>query len=125
MALVAGLAERKENMKKIEAIIKPEMFSYVKDALATAGYTSLTDYEVKGRGKQRGVITTVSGKTIRVDVLPKTKIEIVVEDKDVKEITDIIVKTACTGTIGDGKIFVSTVDDAIRIRTGEKGKDAI
>ena len=101
------------------------MFSYVKAALDEAGYSSLTDYEVKGRGKQRGLIKTVSGKTIRVDVLPKTKIEIVVEDKDVKEVTDIIVKTACTGTIGDGKIFVSTVDDAIRIRTGETGKDAI
>ena len=112
-------------MKKIEAIIKPDMFSYVKVALAKAGYPSLTAYDVKGRGKQSGIIKTASGKKIRADVLPKTKVEIVVEDKDVKEVTDIIVKTACTGTIGDGKIFVSTVDDAIRIRTGEKGKDAI
>ena len=112
-------------MKKIEAVIKPDMFSSVKLALAKAGHTSLTAYDVKGRGKQSGVIETVDGKSIRADILPKTKIEIVVEDKDVKEVTDIIVKTACTGTIGDGKIFVSTVDDAIRIRTGEKGKDAI
>jgi nitrogen regulatory protein P-II 1 len=112
-------------MKKIEAIIKPEMFSYVKTALAKAGYSSLTDYDVKGRGKQKGIIKTVSGRTMQVDALPKTKIEIVVEDKHVKEVTDIIVKTACTGTIGDGKIFVSTIDDAIRIRTGERGNDAI
>jgi nitrogen regulatory protein P-II 1 len=112
-------------MKKIEAVIKPEMFSYVKVALAKAGYPSLTAYEVKGRGKQSGIIETVSGKKIRADVLPKTKVEIVVEDASVKEVTDVIVQTACTGTIGDGKIFVSTIDDAIRIRTGEKGNDAI
>jgi nitrogen regulatory protein P-II 1 len=112
-------------MKKIEAIIKPDMFSYVKVALAKAGYPSLTAYDVKGRGKQSGIIETVSGKTIRADVLPKTKIEVVVEDKNVKEVTDIIIKTAGTGTIGDGKIFVSTVDEVIRIRTGERDNDAI
>ena len=112
-------------MKKIEAIIKPDMFSYVKVALAKAGYPSLTAYEVKGRGKQSGIIETVSGKKIRADILPKTKIEIVVEDKEVKEVTDIIVETTCTGTIGDGKIFISTIDDAIRIRTGERSNDAI
>ena len=80
---------------------------------------------MKGRGKQSGIIETVSGKTIRADILPKTKVEIVVEDKDIKKVTDIIAKTACTGTIGDGKIFVSTVDEAIRIRTGERDADAI
>ncbi len=101
------------------------MFSYVKVALAKAGYSSLTAYNVKGRGKQSGVIKTASGKTMRAEVLPKTKVEIVVEYKDVKKVTAIIVKIAWTDTIGDGKIFVSTVDDAIRIRTGEKGKDAI
>jgi nitrogen regulatory protein P-II 1 len=112
-------------MKKIEAVIKPDMFSYVKVALAKAGYPSLTAYDVKGRGKQSGLIETVSGKTIRADILPKTKIEVVVEDKVVKEVTDIIIKTASTGTIGDGKIFISTVDEAIRIRTGEKDHDTI
>ena len=112
-------------MKKIEAIIKPDMLSAVKVALANAGYPSLTAYEVKGRGKQSGIIETVSGKKIRADMLPKTKVEIVIEDKHATEVTDIIIKTACTDTIGDGKIFVSTIDDAIRIRTGEKGKDAI
>jgi nitrogen regulatory protein P-II 1 len=112
-------------MKKIEAIIKPDMFSYVKVALAKAGYPSLTAYDVKGRGKQSGIIETASGKKIRADILPKTKVEIVVEDKNVKKVTEIIVKTACTGTIGDGKIFVSTIDDAIRVRTSERGSDAI
>ena len=112
-------------MKKIEAVIKPDMFSYVKIALAKAGYPSLTAYDVKGRGKQSGIIETVSGKTIRADILPKTKIEMIVEDKEVKEVIDIIIKTAGTGTIGDGKIFVSTIEDAIRIRTNERGSDAI
>ena len=112
-------------MKKIEAVIKPDMFSYVKVALGKAGYPSLTAYDVKGRGKQSGIIETVSGKTIRADILPKTKIEIVVETKDVEKVTNIIAKTAGTGTIGDGKIFVSTVDEVIRIRTGERNKDAI
>jgi nitrogen regulatory protein P-II 1 len=112
-------------MKKIEAVIKPDMFSYVKVALVKAVYPSLTAYDVKGRGKQSGLIETVSGKTIRADILLKTKIEVVVEDKVVKEVTDIIIKTASTGTIGDGKIFISTIDEAIRIRTGEKDHDAI
>lgn len=112
-------------MKKIEAIIKPDMFASVKLALAKAGFTSLTTYEVKGRGKQSGVIVTVDGKTIRADILPKTKVEIVAEDKEVKEIIDVITKTAGTDTIGDGKIFVYAIEDAVRIRTGERGSDAI
>jgi len=112
-------------MKKIEAIIKPDMFSYVKVALAKAGYTSLTAYDVKGRGKQSGIIETVSGKTVRADILPKIKVEVIVEDKDVKAVTDIIMKTAATGTIGDGKIFVSTIDEVIRIRTGERDSKAL
>ena len=112
-------------MKKIKAIIKPDMFSYVKVALAKAGYTSLTAYDVKGRGKQSGIIETVSGKTVRADILPKIKVEVIVEDKDVKTVTDIIMKTAGTGTIGDGKIFVSTIDEVIRIRTGERDSKAL
>ncbi|MEM2098367.1 MAG: P-II family nitrogen regulator [Candidatus Bathyarchaeia archaeon] len=112
-------------MKKIEAVIKPDMFSYVKAALSKAGYPSLTAYDVKGRGTQSGVIETVNGKTIHADILPKTKIEIVVDDRDVKEVIEVIMKTARTGTIGDGKIFVSTVDEVIRIRTGERDSAAI
>jgi nitrogen regulatory protein P-II 1 len=112
-------------MKKIEAVIKSDMFGAVKAALAKAGYPSLTAYDVKGRGKKSGIIETVSGKTIRADILPKTKVGIIVGDKDFKEVTEVIVKTACIDTIGDGKIFVSTIDDAIRIRKGEKGNDAL
>ena len=112
-------------MKKIEAVIKPEMFSSVKLALAKAGYNSLTAYDVKGRGKQSGVITTIDGKIIRADILPKTKIEMVVKDAEVDDIVEIIAKTAGTGTIGDGKIFISAVENAVRIRTGEHGNNAI
>jgi nitrogen regulatory protein P-II 1 len=112
-------------MKKIEAIIKLDMFSYVKLALAKAGYPSLTAYDVKGRGKQSGIIETIDGRSIRADILPKTKIELVVKDEEAKEVVDIIAKTAGTGTIGDGKIFIFTVEDAVRIRTGEHGNDAI
>jgi nitrogen regulatory protein P-II 1 len=112
-------------MKKIEAIIKPDMFSYVKLALAKAGYPSLTAYDVKGRGKQSGIIETVDGRAIRADILPKTKIELVVKDEEAEEVVEIIAKTAGTGTIGDGKIFIFAVEDAVRIRTGEHGNDAI
>jgi nitrogen regulatory protein P-II 1 len=112
-------------MKKIEAMIKPDMFSYVKLALAKAGYPSLTAYDVKGRGRQSGIIETVDGKSIRADILPKTKIEIVVKDEEVKEVIEIISRSAGTGSIGDGKIFIFAVEDAVRIRTGERGNDAI
>jgi nitrogen regulatory protein P-II 1 len=112
-------------MRKIEAVIKPDMFSYVKVALAKAGYPSLTACDVKGRGRQSGVIETVDGKSIRADILPKTKIEIVVKDEEVKEVIEIISRSAGTGSIGDGKIFIFAVEDAVRIRTGERGNDAI
>jgi nitrogen regulatory protein P-II 1 len=115
----------KNIMKKIEAVIRTEKFGQVKDALADAGYTSLTTCEVKGRGKQSGIVETVSGKIIRVDIIPKTKIEIVADNKDVEKIVKIIIDKANTGTIGDGKIFVSPIDDVIRIRTNERGPDAI
>ena len=80
---------------------------------------------MKGRGKQTGIIEPVSGKKIRADILLKSKIEIVVEDKAVRGVTDLIVKTACTDTIGGGKIFSTTIDEAIRIRTNERGNDPI
>lgn len=112
-------------MKKIEAIIRSDKFHYVKDALAKAGFTSLTMYEVKGRGKQSGLVGIVDGKEVRADLLPKTKVEMIVEDKDVNVVVDVIVTTATTGAIGDGKIFVSTIDDVIRIRTRERGSHAI
>jgi nitrogen regulatory protein P-II 1 len=112
-------------MKKIEAIIKTEKFGAVKDDLAKAGFTSLTAYEVKGRGKQSGVEVDTLGSKIRLDLLPKTKVEVVVEDSDVAKVVDVIVAAADTKTIGAGKIFVSPIEDAVRIRTRETGKDAI
>lgn len=112
-------------MKKIEAVIKPDMFSSVKLALTKAGYTSLTAYEVKGRGKQSGIIVTVNGKSMGADILPKIKVEMVVTDESVEEVVEIIAKTAGSGAIGDGKIFILPVEDAVRIRTGERGSDAI
>ncbi|MEM2112102.1 MAG: P-II family nitrogen regulator [Thermoproteota archaeon] len=112
-------------MKKIEAIIRPDKFFYVKEALSKAGYTSLTVYDVKGRGRQSGIIQTISGKTIRADLLPKVKIEIIVGDEEVERVVEIILNTTKTGAIGDGKIFVSSIDDAIRIRTGERGNQGL
>ncbi|MEM3713225.1 MAG: P-II family nitrogen regulator [Thermoproteota archaeon] len=112
-------------MKKIETIIRPDKFFYVKEALSKAGYTSLTVYDVKGRGRQSGIIQTINGKTIRADLLPKVKIEIIVSDEEVERVVEIILKTARTGAIGDGKIFVSSIDDAIRIRTCERGNQAL
>jgi nitrogen regulatory protein P-II 1 len=114
-----------DEMKKIEAVIKPDMFSSVKHSLAKAGYTSLTAYDVKGRGKQSGIIVTVGGKSIKADILPKIKIEIVVKDEAVEEVVETIIRTAISGSIGDSKIFILPVDDAIRIRTHEYGNDAI
>lgn len=112
-------------MKKIESIIRSEKFGYVKDALAKAGYPSLTTYEVKGRGRQSGVVQTIGGKKVRADILPKTKIEVVVKDEEVETAIQVIATNAHTGAIGDGKIFVSTIDKVIRIRTGERGKEAV
>ena len=94
------------------------------DSFAEEAEKSGADFIATGHYCRKQEIT-VSGKTIRADILPKTKIEVIVEDKDVKKVTDIIIKTAATGTIGDGKIFVSTIDEVIRIRTGERDSNAI
>lgn len=113
-------------MKKIEAIIRPEKLEPVKKALTDAGYPSMTILEVRGRGTQKGITQSWRGETYQVDLLPKTKIEIVACDEDVETIIELIGKNARTGNIGDGKIFISSViDDCIRIRTGERGKKAI
>ena len=108
-------------LKKIEAIVWSEKFDYIKDALAKAGYPSLTTYEVKGRGRQNGVVQFVREREVKVDLLPKTKIEVVVNDNDVEKVVQIIAEAARTGDIGDGKIFVLPVEEVIHIRTGERG----
>ena len=112
-------------MKKIEAIIKPFKLEDVKDALGEIGLSGLTVSEVKGFGRQKGHTELYRGAEYIVDFLPKVKIELVVDDKKYKVAIDVIIKHSNTGKIGDGKIFVYEVSEAIRIRTGEKGKDAI
>ena len=106
-------------MKKIEAIIRPTKLEDVKNGLDSEGLGSMTVTEVKGRGRQKGITQQWRGETYIVDLLPKTKIEVVVEDKDAKKVCDIIQKKACTGNIGDGKIFVIPVETCIRVRTNE------
>jgi nitrogen regulatory protein P-II 1 len=112
-------------MKKIEAIIKPFKLDDVKEALNEVGIQGMTISEVKGYGRQKGHKEIYRGAEYVVDFIPKIKIEIVLEAGRVNEVVDKIRNAANTGKIGDGKIFVIPVDEAIRVRTGEKGKDAI
>src|ERR1700757_5173346 len=108
-------------MKKIEAIIKPFKLEEVKDALGEIGIEGMTVTEVKGFGRQKGHTEIYRGSEYTVDFLPKIKIELVLGDDKLDEAVDAIVKTAKTGKIGDGKVFVSSIDEAVRIRTEEKG----
>jgi len=112
-------------MKKIEAIVKPFKLDEVREALSEVGVTGLTVTEVKGFGRQKGHTELYRGAEYVVDFLPKVKIEVVMEDSLVERAVEAIQHAAHTGRIGDGKIFVSTIDEAIRIRTGERGGDAI
>lgn len=112
-------------MKKVEAIIKPFKLDEVKVALQKLGIQGMTVSEVKGFGRQKGHTELYRGAEYVVDFLPKVKIEVAVEDSQVQSIVETIVKTAKTGKIGDGKIFVSSLDEIIRIRTGETGKAAV
>lgn len=112
-------------MKKVEAIIRVDKLHPVKAALEELGYPGVTVTEVRGHGNQKGITEIWRGRTFKVDLLPKVKMEIVVTDENAGRIVDTIVQEARTGSIGDGKIFVSTVDEVVRIRTGEKGKQAV
>ena len=112
-------------MKKIEAIIKPFKLEEVKDALAEIGIEGMTVTEVKGFGRQKGHTEIYRGSEYTVDFLPKIKLETVVSDDIVNQATAAIIKAAKTGKIGDGKIFVSTVEQAVRIRTEEQGDKAV
>jgi nitrogen regulatory protein P-II 1 len=114
-----------DEMKKIEAVIKPFKLEEVKDALHDVGIEGMTVSEVKGFGRQKGHTEIYRGSEYTVDFLPKIKIELVVSDTKVTEATAAIIKAAKTGKIGDGKIFVSEVAEAIRIRTEEKGDSAV
>src|SRR6266487_1314746 len=112
-------------MKKVEAIIKPFKLDEVKEALHEVGIKGITVTEAKGFGRQKGHTELYRGAEYVVDFLPKVKIEVVMEDSMVERAVEAIQQAAHTGRIGDGKIFVSTIDEAIRIRTGERGPDAI
>ena len=112
-------------MKKIEAIIKPFKLDEAKEALHEVGIQGITVLEAKGFGRQKGHTELYRGAEYVVDFLPKVKIEVVVDDNQAEQVTQAIQNAAKTGRIGDGKIFISTIDEAIRIRTGETGADAV
>ncbi len=112
-------------MKKIEAIIKPFKLEDVKEALTEAGVTGMTVCDVKGYGRQQGHSELYRGAEYVVDFLPKIKIELIVSSDDVDNIIDVIIESARTGKIGDGKIFVSNIERTVRIRTGEENEEAI
>ncbi len=113
------------DMKKIEAIIKPFKLDEVKHALTKIGVQGMTVTEVKGFGRQKGHTEIYRGAEYKIDFLAKVKMELIVTDELVNQVIDTIERTAKTGKIGDGKIFIMPVDEVIRIRTGERGKDAI
>jgi nitrogen regulatory protein P-II 1 len=113
-------------MNKVEAIVRPERLEAVKEALAEAGFVGLNIVNVTGRGVQKGIVHTGrGGEEYRVDMLPKSKIELVVTDANTEKVIDLIIQASRTGAIGDGKIFVVPVSNAIRVRTGERGDAAI
>ncbi|GAB6055668.1 P-II family nitrogen regulator [Methanobacterium alkalithermotolerans] len=112
-------------MKEIVAIIRPEKLQKVKNALEDAECNGITVTEVKGRGRQLGITESYRGSNYKVDLLPKTKLEVIVKDENLDKLIEVIVKNAQTGDIGDGKIFISNVEDVVRIRTNERGENAV
>ena len=112
-------------MKLITAVVKPQRVSVIKDALHDAGISGITVTQVDGFGRQKGHTEVYLGASVTVDFVHKAKLEILASDGDVSRITDVIIKAANTGAIGDGKIWVTTVNDVIRVRTGERGESAI
>ena len=112
-------------MKKIEAFIRHEAFEPIRSELLEKGFPSLSIGEVKGSGRQKGVVETYRGSTLTVNVRPKLKLEIVVDDTEKPIVVETILKHARTGEVGDGKIFVVPVEEAIRIRTGEEGEEVL
>jgi len=112
-------------MKLITAILKPSKLDEVKEALQAAGVAGMTVSEASGFGRQRGHTEVYRGAEYTVDLVPKVRVEIIVDDKDCASIVDLIVKTASTGSIGDGKVWTTPVDSIVRVRTGEQGTGAI
>src|SRR5258707_1987288 len=122
---IRGHSTRTSMMTKLEAIVQPNRFEQVKEALIALGVEGMTISEVRGHGRQNGHTETYRGREYETDLLPKVKIELVLEDKLVDPAIDAIIKNAATGKIGDGKIFLSKVDEAIRIRNQERGVAAL
>ncbi len=112
-------------MKLVTAIIKPHQLDDVKEALETFGITGMTVSEASGYGRQRGHSEVYRGAEYTVDFVPKVRLEVLVEDTDVTSVVDIVVSTSRTGRIGDGKVWVTTVEDVVRVRTGERGTEAL
>jgi nitrogen regulatory protein P-II 1 len=122
MIAEAGLTE---SMKKIEAVIQPHKLDEVKDALLAIGVEGMTVSEVRGHGRQKGHTEVYRGAEYRVDLLPKVKLELVVADARLNQVVQALLEAARTGKIGDGKIFVSTIEESIRIRNGERGETVL
>jgi len=112
-------------MKLITAVIKPHKLDEVKAALETFGVQGMTVSEASGYGRQKGHTEVYRGAEYTVDLVPKSRVEVLVDDTDVAEVVDVIVKAAATGRIGDGKVWTTPVDDVVRVRTGEHGGDAL
>ena len=112
-------------MKKIEAIVRPEKLDEVISALEGVGYSGVMITEIRGHGKQKGIVQKWRGEEYHVPFLAKVKVEIVAKNKDVEKIKNAVIEAARTGEIGDGKIFISSVEDAVKIRTGESGEDIV
>ncbi len=112
-------------MKKLEIIIRPGMFEKVRDMLSELGIHGLNYTEIKGFGRQRGHTEVYRGTIMQVDCLPKVKVEVVLHEEMLESVVNAVISTAQTGQVGDGKIFISDVEDAIRIRTGERGDAAL
>ncbi|MFD7239789.1 P-II family nitrogen regulator [Streptomyces syringium] len=112
-------------MKLITAVVKPHRIDEIKDALRTFGVQGLTVTEASGFGRQRGHTEVYRGAEYEIDLVPKIRIEVLVEDADAEDVVDVIVKTARTGKIGDGKVWVVPVETVVRVRTGDRGPDAL
>jgi nitrogen regulatory protein P-II 1 len=112
-------------MKKVEAVVRPHLLDAVKAALQDVGIVGMTVSEVKGFGRQKGHTETYRGSEYKVDFLPKVKVEVVIVDEILEKVIEAVLKTAKTGKFGDGKIFVTSLENVVRIRTGERGEDAL
>jgi nitrogen regulatory protein P-II 1 len=112
-------------MKKVEAVVRPHLLDAVKTALQDVGIVGMTVSEVKGFGRQKGHTETYRGSEYKVDFLPKVKIEVVIPNEILEKVIEAVLKTGKTGKFGDGKIFVTSLDNVVRIRTGERGEDAL